>query len=47
MLDPGTDHVCFVLEPIDTVWDPSSGQLGLHDVLGLEPGHDAHERQTP
>jgi flavin reductase (DIM6/NTAB) family NADH-FMN oxidoreductase RutF len=47
MLDTETDHVCFVLEPIDTVWDPSSGQLGLRDVLGLEPGHDAHERQKP
>ena len=47
MLDPGGDHVCFVLEPIDTVWDPSTGQLGLRDVLDLDPGHEAEERQTP
>jgi hypothetical protein len=29
------------------VWDPSTGQLGLRDVLDLDPGHDAEERQTP
>jgi flavin reductase (DIM6/NTAB) family NADH-FMN oxidoreductase RutF len=45
--DPGGDHVCFALEPVDTVWDPSTGQLGLRDVLDLDPGHDAQERQTP
>jgi flavin reductase (DIM6/NTAB) family NADH-FMN oxidoreductase RutF len=45
--DPGGDHVCFVLEPIDTVWDPSFDQLGLRDVLDLDPGHEAEERQTP
>jgi flavin reductase (DIM6/NTAB) family NADH-FMN oxidoreductase RutF len=47
VFDPGGDHVCFALEPVDTVWDPSSGQLGLRDVLDLEPGHDADERQRP
>ncbi|MEY2462324.1 MAG: hypothetical protein QOH64_462 [Acidimicrobiaceae bacterium] len=45
--DPGGDHVCFVLEPLETVWDPSTRQLGLRQVMSLTPGHEADDRQLP
>jgi flavin reductase (DIM6/NTAB) family NADH-FMN oxidoreductase RutF len=45
--DPDGDHVCFVLEPIDTTWEPDAELLGLHDVLDMEPGHEAGDRQRP
>jgi hypothetical protein len=36
-----------VVEPIETVWDPSTRQLGLRQVMSLTPGHEADDRQLP
>jgi flavin reductase (DIM6/NTAB) family NADH-FMN oxidoreductase RutF len=47
LLDPGGDHVCLMLDPIET----SSGELGswltLQQVLDIDPGHPPEDRQEP
>jgi flavin reductase (DIM6/NTAB) family NADH-FMN oxidoreductase RutF len=46
LLDAGSDHVCVVLDPIDQhVGD--GPLLGLQDVVDLDAGHEATERQRP
>jgi flavin reductase (DIM6/NTAB) family NADH-FMN oxidoreductase RutF len=42
MLDTGGDHVCVVLEPIDTAAGPLA-PLRLRAVADLDAGHDAGE----
>lgn len=45
LLDSGTDHVCLIVDPIDTAMreDGSFVPLRLSDVDDLEPGHGAEE----
>ena len=46
LLDVGADHVCLDLAPFAVNCAPSGGEpLRLHHVAGIEPGHDAEERQ--
>jgi flavin reductase (DIM6/NTAB) family NADH-FMN oxidoreductase RutF len=46
LLDACDDHVCLVLRPIEQhVGD--GPLLGLRDVVDLQAGHDATERQRP
>lgn len=47
-LDPGTDHVCVVLEPVmaETA-DTESEFLWFGEVTDIEAGHGADERQRP
>jgi flavin reductase (DIM6/NTAB) family NADH-FMN oxidoreductase RutF len=47
MVDPGADHVCMVLEPVDASHEGTSSWLGFQQVRGLEAGHPAEERQRP
>ena len=47
LFDPGTDHVCVVLSPLEVHADGSPDRLWLGEVRDLEPGHDAEERQRP
>jgi len=47
LLDAGADHVCVVLDPVAVTHEGLGGQLSLADVVGLEPGHAATERQRP
>jgi flavin reductase (DIM6/NTAB) family NADH-FMN oxidoreductase RutF len=44
-VDVGADHVCVVLEPVDAVHQPGTDWLGLRDVLDLDAGHEATDRQ--
>jgi flavin reductase (DIM6/NTAB) family NADH-FMN oxidoreductase RutF len=47
-LDAGADHVCLMLRPIDAEHrGAGSGWLRLSQVLDLEPGHPAEDRQEP
>jgi flavin reductase (DIM6/NTAB) family NADH-FMN oxidoreductase RutF len=48
LLDPGTDHVCFVLEPVEV----SSGEEGstwltFQSTIDLDAAHPPEERQRP
>ena len=46
LLDVGDDHVCLVLDPIES--HVGEGPLlGLRDVIDIDAGHDASERQRP
>jgi flavin reductase (DIM6/NTAB) family NADH-FMN oxidoreductase RutF len=49
LFDGGTDHVCFVLSPIDVRDDRDAGMrpLRLHQVGDITPGHEAEERPVP
>ena len=35
------DHMAFMLDPIDGEAGPWAGQLGFHQVMDIDPGHDA------
>ena len=43
MLDDGSDHVCFVIEP-DRVDVDELTPMRLHEVVDLPAGHDAEDR---
>ena len=43
-MDDGSDHVCFIVEPIDVHRDGASTPMRLSDVSDLTPGHAAEER---
>ncbi len=46
LLDPGCDHVCIVLSPLDA--HVGGGELlSFGQVAGLDAGHAAEERQLP
>lgn len=47
LLDEGSDHACFVIEPVDAHSDGKLQPLRLSDVGDLEPGHQTDERPTP
>jgi flavin reductase (DIM6/NTAB) family NADH-FMN oxidoreductase RutF len=44
VIDAGTDHVCFVLEPLEATGDGPSEPLRLSAVGDLTPGHAAQDR---
>jgi flavin reductase (DIM6/NTAB) family NADH-FMN oxidoreductase RutF len=46
-LDPGSDHVCLVVEPVDATHAGGTTWLMLQDVLDLDAGHPAEDRQRP
>jgi flavin reductase (DIM6/NTAB) family NADH-FMN oxidoreductase RutF len=45
--DGGTDHVCFVGEPVDASCEPGLNPLRLSAAGDIEPGHAVEERVTP
>jgi flavin reductase (DIM6/NTAB) family NADH-FMN oxidoreductase RutF len=52
LFDAGTDHVCFVLRPVDAHNDVEGDgdglrPLRLHAVADFTPGHGAEERPVP
>jgi flavin reductase (DIM6/NTAB) family NADH-FMN oxidoreductase RutF len=47
LFDAGTDHVCFVLRPVEAHAIGGSHPLRLRDVAGLTPGHSAEDRPVP
>lgn len=47
MWDDGGDHVCIVLEPVETRSDGPLHPLTFQQVRHLDPGHEAEERQRP
>jgi flavin reductase (DIM6/NTAB) family NADH-FMN oxidoreductase RutF len=47
-LDEGSDHICFVAEPVEArLVAPDVEPLRLADVSDIEPGHQADDRPTP
>ena len=44
LLDEGSDHVCFVGEPIEVGTAGSFVPMRLSDVADLDPGHEATDR---
>lgn len=44
VLDDGSDHLCFVVEPVDAQRGADRTPLRLSDVSDLRPGHAAEER---
>lgn len=47
LLDTGSDHVCVVLEPIDSHYQGPFEPLRLSHVSHLPAGHEADERPEP
>jgi flavin reductase (DIM6/NTAB) family NADH-FMN oxidoreductase RutF len=47
MFDDGGDHVCFVLEPVETTAPDDFTPLQFSQVRDLEPGHEPEARQRP
>jgi flavin reductase (DIM6/NTAB) family NADH-FMN oxidoreductase RutF len=47
LLDEGSDHVCVVVEPVESSTGGSLDPMRLHDVSDLDPGHDAADRPLP
>lgn len=47
LLETAADHVCVVLDPIESSFQPGSEPLRLSHVEHLRPGHDAEERPKP
>jgi flavin reductase (DIM6/NTAB) family NADH-FMN oxidoreductase RutF len=43
-LEEGSDHICFIVEPVEACAGEPSSPLRLHEVAHLTPGHDAEER---
>jgi len=43
-MDDGSDHVCFVVEPVEVHRGTAATPLRLSDVSDLQPGHAAEER---
>lgn len=46
-VEEGSDHVCFVTEPVDVVSGGPFTPLRVSDVQDLDPAHEAEERPTP
>ena len=46
LVDPGSDHVCVVLSPVEASTG-ADGPLWYDEVADLDPGHAAGERQEP
>lgn len=44
VIDDGSDHVCFVLDPKRSESSDSGTPLRLSQIDDLEPGHDAEDR---
>jgi flavin reductase (DIM6/NTAB) family NADH-FMN oxidoreductase RutF len=42
-LEEGSDHICFVTEPVEATAAPSGEPLRFRDVEDLEPGHPAED----
>lgn len=47
LLETSADHVCVVLDPVETFYRGPFEPLRLADVRHLDPGHDAAERPEP
>lgn len=47
LLDTRSDHVCVVLDPVESAYVPPFEPLRLRDVVHLRAGHEAAERPTP
>lgn len=47
LLDTTSDHVCVVLDPIESQFPDRTAPLRLSEVIHLRAGHDAEERPTP
>jgi flavin reductase (DIM6/NTAB) family NADH-FMN oxidoreductase RutF len=47
MLDDGSDHVCFVVEPVEARGETDRPPLRLSAMDGVEPGHPAQDRPVP
>jgi flavin reductase (DIM6/NTAB) family NADH-FMN oxidoreductase RutF len=47
VLDTRSDHVCFVLDPVESQFPDRRPPLRLSHVLHLQPGHEAEERPKP
>ena len=47
LVDIGTDHVCVVLEPIESRFGGDFEPLRLSNVDDFSPGHEAEERPEP
>lgn len=47
LLDTTSDHVCVVLDPVESQFPDRSPPLRLSDVIHLRAGHDAEERPKP
>jgi flavin reductase (DIM6/NTAB) family NADH-FMN oxidoreductase RutF len=47
VLDDGSDHVCFVVEPIEVQGSAGGAPLRLSSIDALEPGHAATDRPVP
>ncbi len=43
LIDSGSDHVCLVIDPIETASTEGFEPLRLSDVSDLDPGHAAEE----
>ena len=43
-IDDGSDHICFIVEPVDGHRGVDRAPMRLSDVSHLEPGHAAEER---
>jgi flavin reductase (DIM6/NTAB) family NADH-FMN oxidoreductase RutF/anti-sigma regulatory factor (Ser/Thr protein kinase) len=43
-MDDGSDHVCFIVEPVDAHRGADRTSMRLSDVSDLEPGHAAEDR---
>jgi flavin reductase (DIM6/NTAB) family NADH-FMN oxidoreductase RutF len=43
-MDDGSDHICFIVEPVDGHRGADRTSMRLSDVSDLEPGHAAEER---
>jgi flavin reductase (DIM6/NTAB) family NADH-FMN oxidoreductase RutF len=47
LLDTHSDHVCVLLDPVESSCPEPFTPLRLSDVAHLDPGHAAEERPTP
>jgi flavin reductase (DIM6/NTAB) family NADH-FMN oxidoreductase RutF len=45
-LEEGSDHICFVAEPVAASAGDERAPLRFHDVADLVPGHDAEDRSA-
>jgi len=47
LMDPGADHVCLTLTPVEATHAHHDGWLTFAQVADLEAGHPAEDRQRP
>ena len=47
VIDDGSDHVCFIVEPLEVHGAPSGPSLRVSDLGSVEPGHAAADRPVP